>query len=100
MKIPITSKIIKREINPRSGLDSDYIDELKNTTHWPALIVNKEMILIDGFHRHEAAYHTAQKMAEQDRKLSPSSMLIIKAVRKIQETLPQPPPNLGAVCRL
>ncbi len=55
MKIPITDIQVKRHINPRFELDSDYIEELKNTDHWPAVIVTKEMMLVDGFHRFDAA---------------------------------------------
>ncbi len=55
MKARIKDITVRREINPRFELDPDYIEELKATDHWPALIVNREMILIDGFHRLEAA---------------------------------------------
>jgi len=55
MKARIKDITVRREINPRFELDSDYIEELKATDHWPAMVVNREMILIDGFHRLEAA---------------------------------------------
>lgn len=55
MKVRIKEIIVRREINPRLELDPDYIEELKATDHWPALVVNREMLLIDGFHRLEAA---------------------------------------------
>lgn len=55
MRVRIRDIIVRREINPRFELDPDYIEELKATDHWPVLVVNRDMILIDGFHRLEAA---------------------------------------------
>jgi len=55
MKARIKDITVRRDINPRFELDQDYIEELKATDHWPAVVVNREMILIDGFHRLEAA---------------------------------------------
>ncbi len=42
------------------------IDELKNSDHWPALIVTREMILIDGFHRLEAAKRRGDEEIEAE----------------------------------
>jgi hypothetical protein len=36
-------------------LDSDYIDELAGTDNLPPVTVTKDMVLVDGFHRLEAA---------------------------------------------
>lgn len=55
MRVRIEEIVVKREINPRFELDPDYIEELQATDHWPALVVNRERVLIDGFHRLEAA---------------------------------------------
>lgn len=56
MRVRIKEIVVRREINPRFELDPDYIEELQGQgTHWPALVVNRELILIDGFHRLEAA---------------------------------------------
>ena len=60
-KVLIKNIILKREINPRFELDSDYIEELKNSNHWPAVVVNKEMVLIDGFQRLKAAKRRGDK---------------------------------------
>ena len=42
-------------INPRMELDSDYIDELAGTDNLPPVTVTRDMVLVDGFHRLEAA---------------------------------------------
>ena len=64
MKVNIKDIIVNREINPRFELDTDYIEELKNNNHWPALIVNRGMVLIDGFHRLEAARRRGDEKIE------------------------------------
>ena len=66
MKVTLTDIQVKRHINPRFELDSDYIDELMNSDHWPALIVTREMILIDGFHRLEAAKRRGDEEIEAE----------------------------------
>ncbi len=66
MKIPVTDIKVKRRINPRFELDSDYIDELVHTDHWPAVIVTRKMILADGFHRLEAAKKRGDEAIEVD----------------------------------
>jgi len=66
VKVLIKHIIVKREINPRFELDSDYIEELANSNHWPAVIVNKKMVLIDGFHRLEAAKRRGDKEIEAE----------------------------------
>ena len=66
MKVTLTDIQVKRHINPRFELDSDYIDELMNSDHWPALIVTGEMILIDGFHRLEAAKRRGDEEIEAE----------------------------------
>ena len=64
MKVNIKDIIIKREINPRFALDAEYIEELKNNNHWPVLIVDRGMVLIDGFHRLEAARRRGDEKIE------------------------------------
>ncbi len=66
MKVTLTDIQVNRHINPRFELDSDYIDELMNSDHWPALIVTREMILIDGFHRFEAAKRRGDEEIEAE----------------------------------
>ena len=66
MRIPITDIKVKRRINPRFEIDSDYVDELMAVDHWPAVIVTKEMTLIDGFHRLEASKRRGDEAIEAD----------------------------------
>ena len=66
MKIPVTDIKVKRRINPRFEIDSDYVDELLAVDQWPAVIVTREMILIDGFHRIEAAKRRGDEEIEAE----------------------------------
>ena len=80
MKIPLADIQLKRHINPRFELDSDYVDELTATDHWPAVIVTKEMMLVDGFHRFDAAKKRGDDTIEADiRDISEDEALALAA---------------------
>ena len=80
MKIPVTDIKVKRRINPRFEIDSDYVDELMAVDHWPAVIVTKEMTLIDGFHRLEASKRRGDEAIEADvRDISEEEALALAA---------------------
>ena len=66
MKVPISDIKVKRYINPRFQLDSDYVAELMATDDWPAVIVTHDRILVDGFHRTEAAKKRGDKSIEAE----------------------------------
>ena len=80
MRIPLTDIQVKRRINPRFELDSDYVDELMATDHWPAVIVTREMMLVDGFHRFDAAKKRGDEAIEADvRDISEDEALALAA---------------------
>ena len=80
MKIQLTDIKAKRRINPRFELDSDYVDELMATDDWPAVTVTREMILVDGFNRVEAAKRRGDEAIEADiRDISEEEALALAA---------------------
>ena len=80
MKVPVTDIKVKRRINPRFEVDSDYVAELMATDDWPAVIVTREMTLIDGFHRVAAAKRRGDETIEADvRDISEEEALALAA---------------------
>ena len=80
MRIPIADITMKRSINPRFEIDSDYVDELMNTDNWPAVIVTMKKMLVDGFHRFEAAKRRGDETIEVEiRDISEDEALALAA---------------------
>ena len=80
MKIPVTDIKVKRRINPRFEIDSDYVDELMAVDHWPAVIVTREKMLVDGFHRFDAAKRRGDEAIEAEvRDISEEEALALAA---------------------